>query len=468
MPLNDSFEQFQSPFSWRYGSPEMRRIWSEIYKRQLWRRLWVALAEAQIPAGFVTPAQVAELQAHVNDVDMAQSHAIEAEIHHDLMAEVRVFASQCPTAGGIIHLGATSMDIEDNADALRLCESLALIIEAMRKLLSTLAAQIETYADTPCMAYTHIQPAEITTVGYRLSQYAQDLLVDFGELQRTHADIRGKGFTGAVGTSASYQELMAGTPLMLEDFQQRVMQSAGIEAFAVSTQTYPRKQDWRVLTALAGVASSLYKFALDLRILQSPPFGEMAEPFGAKQVGSSAMPFKRNPINAEKICSLGRLVVSQVQVAWENASHSILERTLDDSANRRTMLPEAFLAVDEMIAVATRIIKNLRIDEATIARNLAVYGRFSAVERVLMALGKAGANRQEMHEVLREHSLVAWSAISQGAPNPLVDQLVGDERLSKYLPADTIRQLMDYSTYVGDAPLRAKQMAKQTLDVLVE
>lgn len=468
MLLNDSFEQFQSPFSWRYGSVEMRRIWSEVHKRQLWRRLWVALAEAQIPAGFVTPAQVAELQAHVNDVDMAQAHAIEAEIHHDLMAEVRVFAGQCPTAGGIIHLGATSMDIEDNADALRLRESLALILEAMRKLLSTLAAQIEAYADTPCMAYTHIQPAEITTVGYRLSQYTQDLLVDFGELQRAHADIRGKGFTGAVGTSASYQELMAGTPLMLEDFQQRVMQSAGIEAFAVSTQTYPRKQDWRVLTALAGIASSLYKFALDLRILQSPPFGEMAEPFGAKQVGSSAMPFKRNPINAEKICSLGRLVLSHVQVAWENASHSILERTLDDSANRRTMLPESFLAVDEMIAVATRIIENLRVDEATIARNLAVYGRFSAVERVLMALGKAGANRQEMHEVLREHSLVAWSAISKGLANPLVDRLASDERLLNYLPADAIRQLMDYSTYVGDAPLRAKRMAQQTLDALVE
>ncbi|GIK65898.1 MAG: adenylosuccinate lyase [Chloroflexota bacterium] len=468
MLLNDSFEQFQSPFSWRYGSVEMRRIWSEVHKRQLWRRLWVALAEAQIPAGFVTPAQVAELQAHVNDVDMAQAHAIEAEIHHDLMAEVRVFAGQCPTAGGIIHLGATSMDIEDNADALRLRESLALILEAMRKLLSTLAAQIEAYADTPCMAYTHIQPAEITTVGYRLSQYTQDLLVDFGELQRAHVDIRGKGFTGAVGTSASYQELMAGTPLMLEDFQQRVMQSAGIEAFAVSTQTYPRKQDWRVLTVLAGVASSLYKFALDLRILQSPPFGEMAEPFGAKQVGSSAMPFKRNPINAEKICSLGRLVLSQVQVAWENASHSILERTLDDSANRRTMLPESFLAVDEMIAVATRIIENLRVDEATIARNLAVYGRFSAVERVLMALGKAGANRQEMHEVLREHSLVAWSAISKGLANPLVDRLASDERLLNYLPADAIRQLMDYSTYVGDAPLRAKRMAQQTLDALVE
>ncbi len=446
----------------------MRRIWSEVYKRQLWRRLWVALAEAQIPADFVTPAQVAELRGHMDDIDMAQAHAIEAEIHHDLMAEVRVFANQCPTAGGIIHLGATSMDIEDNADALRLHESLALIIEAMRKLLSSLAAQMEAYADTPCMAYTHIQPAEITTVGYRLAQYAQDLLVDFGELQRVYADIRGKGFTGAVGTSASYQELMAGTPLMLGDFQQRVMQSVGLEAFPVSTQTYPRKQDWRVLTALAGIASSLYKFALDLRILQSPPFGEMAEPFGSKQVGSSAMPFKRNPINAEKICSLGRLVVSQVQVAWENASHSILERTLDDSANRRTMLPESFLAVDEMIAVATRIIKNLRVDEVAIARNLAFYGRFSAVERVLMALGKAGADRQVMHEVLREHSLAAWEAISQGAANPLVDQLAEDERLLKYLSADAIRDLMDYSTYVGDAPQRAKLMAKQTLDTIVE
>ncbi|RME09011.1 MAG: adenylosuccinate lyase, partial [Ardenticatenia bacterium] len=301
-----SHRTFISPFTWRYGSPEMRAIWSEVEKRRLWRRIWVALAEAQAAAGLVTAEQVADLRAHMDEIDIERAHEIEAEIHHDLMAEVRTFAEQCPVGGGIIHLGATSMDIEDNADALRIRRALDLLIERVRGLLTTLADLIEREADHVCMGFTHLQPAEPTTVGYRLANYAQDLLSDYELLQQVRASIRGKGFKGAVGTAASYAELLAGTGMTPREMERRVMEALGLEPFLIAHQTYPRRQDWLVLNALAGVAMTLYRLAFDVRLLQSPPFGEWREPFGKKQVGSSAMPFKRNPINAEKMDSIGR------------------------------------------------------------------------------------------------------------------------------------------------------------------
>ncbi|MCB0155336.1 MAG: adenylosuccinate lyase, partial [Anaerolineae bacterium] len=344
-------QTYLSPFTWRYGSEEMRRVWSEEHKRYLWRTLWVALAEAQQKLGLVEPAQVDDLRAHAADINVARAIEIEAEIHHDLMAEIKVFAEQCPVGGGIIHLGATSMDIEDNADALRLRESLEMIQAKLTTLLGVLAHQIETWAETPIIGFTHLQPAEPTTLGYRLAQYGFDLLTDYGELRTVCAGIRGKGFKGAVGTSASYHELLshlAGASGQAAQLEADIMAAINLEAFPVATQTYPRKQDWLVLNALAGLAGSLYKFAFDLRLLQAPALGEWAEPFGKKQVGSSAMPFKRNPINAENIDSLARYVAGLPRLAWDNAAHSLLERTLDDSANRRELFPTAFLAVDEI------------------------------------------------------------------------------------------------------------------------
>ncbi|MCA9911395.1 MAG: adenylosuccinate lyase, partial [Anaerolineae bacterium] len=284
-----------SPFTWRYGSEDMRRIWSEVHKRQLWRRIWVALAAAQAEAGLVTSAQVDDLRAHVGTIDIARADAIEAEIKHDLMAEIKTYAEQCPTGGGIIHLGATSTDIEDNADALRLRESLELIVERLQELLLTLADHIETHADHICMGWTHLQPAEPTTVGYRLAVYAQDLLADYEALVAARNGIRGKGFKGAVGTAASYAELLTGTNMTPADLEARVMAALNLKAFPVTTQTYPRRQDWLVVSALAGLALTIHKLAFDLRVLQMPPVGEWAEPFGTAQVGSSAMPFKRNP-----------------------------------------------------------------------------------------------------------------------------------------------------------------------------
>ncbi|HPB66096.1 MAG TPA: adenylosuccinate lyase, partial [Spirochaetales bacterium] len=394
---------YQSPFSWRYGSQSMRELWSDERKRRLWRSIWVSLARVESEYGLVTSAQVDELAAHAEELDVARSLEIEADIRHDLMAEVRAFAERCPTAGGVIHLGATSMDIEDNADALRLRDALGLVVGSLDRLLAALADKIDEYAGLPVMAFTHIQPAEPTTLGYRLAVWAQDLLDDRERIARERDAVRGKGFKGAVGSSASYAELVG--PENVGRFEERLAEELGLGFYPIATQTYTRKQDYAVVSALAGLGASLHKFALDLRILQSPPIGELSEPFGKHQVGSSAMPFKRNPINAEKIDSLARSLSVMPQVAWQNAAQSILERTLDDSANRRSMLPEAFLICDEILATATRIVTGLVVSEEAIGRTMAAYGPFAATERVLMAMGKAGADRQEGHERLRRHAL---------------------------------------------------------------
>lgn len=438
----------------------MRAIWSETHKRLLWRRIWVALAEAQSQFGLVTAEQVADLRAHAEQIDIERALQIEAEIKHDLMAEVKAFAEQCPIGGGIIHLGATSMDIEDNADALRVRESLDRILAATQALLASFAVKINEFADTPTMAFTHLQPAEPTTIGYRLAQYAQDLLLDLDELSHVRRGLKGKGFKGAVGTSASYIELL-GSAQRRDELETRVMVALNLPAFDAATQTYPRKQDWLVLNALAGLAQTLNKFAFDLRVLQSPPIGEWSEPFGVKQVGSSAMPFKRNPINAEKIDSLARYLAQLPRVAWDDAAFSLLERTLDDSANRRVILPEAMLCADELLMTAKKLIDGLKIDRSGVDRNFATYAPFAATERLLMALVKAGADRQVMHEVIREHALAAWAAVNAGQANPLIGSLGADRTIGRWLDAATVRSLLDARAYVGDAPQRARQIEQR-------
>ncbi|MEK6222015.1 MAG: adenylosuccinate lyase [Chloroflexota bacterium] len=452
------FDYYQSPFSWRYGSSAMRAVWSESQKRRLWRKMWVALAEVQSEYQIVMPEQLADLKAHAEEIDVPRALEIEAEIHHDLMAEIKTFAEQAKIGGGVLHLGATSMDIEDNAEALRIRESLVLIIEQLKTVLSQFSEKIIQWSDLPIIAQTHIQPAEPSTLGYRLAQYAQDLLADFEAITQQHAALKGKGFKGAVGTGASYSELIGVENL--PKFETRLSEILDLPFYPVTSQTYPRKQEYQVINSLAGLGASVYKFAFDMRILQSPPFGELSEGFKKKQVGSSAMPFKRNPIQAEKINSLGRYLAQLPRVAWDNAAHSLLERTLDDSANRRSMLPEAFLICDELLKVTGNILKTLVINEAGIQKNLRTYGPFAATERVLMALGKKGADRQEMHERIREHSLAAWEAMQQVENNPLVDMMQNDEAFTSLLSEDEITKLMNADAYVGDAPQRAVELAK--------
>ena len=436
----------------------MRRIWSEENKRRLWRRLWVALAEVESEYGLVTPEQIADLRAYLDDVDVSRALAIEREIHHDLMAELKVFAEQALEGGRILHLGATSMDIKDNAEVLRMRQALDLVLEQLGDVLLAFAGLIETWAETPIIAYTHLQPAEPSTLGYRLAIYAQDLLMDWQAIKAARSGLRGKGFKGAVGTGAAFGELIGIE--RLAEFEERLSKRLDLPFFSIATQVYPRKQDYQALSALAGLGASLYKFAFDLRILQAPPIGELSEPFGERQVGSSAMPFKRNPEKAEKIDSLARLLAGMPRVAWDNAAHSLLERTLDDSANSRTTLPEAFLIADELLRQTQYILDDLRVDEEAIRRNLAIYGPFAALERVLMALGKAGADRQEMHERLRLHAMGAWQMIQRGESNPLARLVNDDEELLNYLSPEELSGLMDASHHVGDAPQRALALAK--------
>jgi len=457
--MSYDFETYLSPFTWRYGSAEMRRLWSEAFKRRLWRRIWVALVEVQAEFGLIKPEQVDELRKHEESLDMPRSLKIEAEIHHDLMAELQVFTEQSGEAGGVLHLGATSVDIEDNADALRIKASLDLVLNNLRQLLESFCEQIERWASTPVMAFTHLQPAEPTTLGYRLAGYTQDLYADWQNLKQTREKLRGKGFKGAVGSRASYAELIGSENL--EEFERRLSERLKLDFYPVTTQTYPRRQEYQLLNALAGLGAALYKFAFDLRLLQSPLAGEMSEPFGVHQVGSSAMPFKRNPINAEKIDSLARALAQMPRIAWDNAAHSLLERTLDDSANRRSLLAEAFLITDEMLRVVNRIVRGLQVDEKAIQRNLERYGPFAATERLLMALGKRGADRQRMYARLREHAMAAWQAVGDGRANPLLELVEADSIFLQYLGEEQIKTCMQADHYTGDSSQRATRLAAE-------
>jgi adenylosuccinate lyase len=462
--MSDAYETYQSPFTWRYGSQEMRRIWSEAHKRRLWRKIWVALAEVQASYGLVKPEQVADLRAHMDQVDVTRALQVEAEIRHDLMAELKVFAEQAAIGGGALHLGATSTDIEDNADVLRMRQSLKLILEKLRRFLLLFAAQITTWADVPLIAMTHLQPAEPSTLGYRLAQYAQDLFQDWRLLDERVKTLKGKGFKGAVGTGAAYAELLG--EARLEAFEAQLSQRLELDFYPITTQVYPRRQDLQLASELAGMGATLYKFAFDLRFLQSPNSGELGEPFAEQQVGSSAMPFKRNPIQAEKIDSLARELAQMPRLAWDNAAHSLLERTLDDSANRRSWLPEAFLICDELLSVASHILEDLQVDATAIERNLNRYGPLAAVERVLMALGKAGADRQEMHARLRRHTLETRAQVQAGQAQVLVDRILQDGEFLQYLSRQELGDLVDFRGYVGAAPRWSLRLADELRSAL--
>jgi len=462
--MSNTYEYYQSPFSWRYASQEMRSIWSEVQKRKLWRLIWVKLAQVQAEFGLFSADLVKELEEQSTSIDMDAALQLEAQIHHDLMAELKTFAVGCPNAGGVLHMGATSMDIEDNADAIRIKQSLDEVLIKLKKLLLVFAEQIENNLDVPIIAFTHLQPAEPSLLGYRLAFSAQDLLEDWHQLNQIKENIRGKGFKGAVGTGAAYGDLLGLENL--DSFEQRLSEVLDLKFFPIAHQTYPRKQDITVLNALASLGATLAKLAFDLRILQSPPIGEISEPFGKHQVGSSAMPFKRNPINAEKIDSLARQLSVYPQIAWQNAANSLLERTLDDSANRRTILPEAFLITDEILQVSIRLIQQMNINHAAIQRNLDTYAPFAMTERIMMLAGKRGADRQEIHELLRQHALTAWQSVQSGDKNPLLSNLVMDQNLTQWISSEEIQQLADINSYTGFARQRAVSLVLEIRKVV--
>lgn len=459
--MKTNFETYLSPFTWRYGSEEMRQIFSEENKYKIWRKIWVALARAEYKAGLVSKEELEDLEKNQENIDIQAILENEKKTRHDVVAAIREFTSKASVGGGKIHLGATSMDIVDNTDAIRIKEGLEIIEKKLISLLTVFTQKIEKYSELPCIGYTHLQPAEPTTVGYRLSVYAQDLLTDYGLLQFVKSQIKGKGMKGAVGTAAGYTSVLEGKSINAQDLEKEVMTQLGIDAVLISTQVYPRKFDYLALSVLSSIASSLSKFAADLRILQSPTIGEWSEPFAQDQVGSSAMPFKKNPINSEKICSLARFVLALPSISLENASMSYLERTLDDSANKRIIIPEAFLAVDEILQTAGKIINGLIINEKKIAFNLSQYAPFAATEAILVEAVKNGANRQEMHETLKNISLKAWKDVQEEETNPMANLLTESAEIKKYVSKEKIYVLLDVSKHVGNAPQRAKQLLNE-------
>ena len=453
------FKNYTSVFSWRYGSEQMRVIWSEENKYRIWRKIWVELARAQSKLGLVSKEELQDLEKHQEDLDIERIWEIEKDTRHDVVAAIKEFAEKAKVGGGKIHLGATSMDISDNAETIRISEALSIVENELVNLLKSFGKKIEKYADFVCMGYTHLQPAEPTTLGYRFAIYAQDLLMDLELLEFVKKNLKAKGMKGAVGTSASYIKLL--DEEKAKEMELGVLGSLGIEAFEITNQTSPRKIEVWLGDLFSSIAQSLSKFAFDLRIMQSPVFGEWQEPFGKSQVGSSAMPFKKNPIKSEQICSLARLVVSLSRIPWDNASNMLLERTLDDSANRRIALPEMFLALDEMLTSTTNIVLGLTVNDKRITKNLDTYWPFSASEGIIIKTVKKGADRQQMHEVLREISMKAWEALQKGEINPIEDLLESNSEVGKYLSSTEILELLDAKNHTGNASLKALELVKR-------
>jgi len=457
------YDSYLSPFTWRYGSEEMRTLFSETQRRATWRKVWLSLAEAEAGLGLISGKELEGIRksSGAERVDIAKAHEIEKRIKHDLMAELRVFADQAKEGGGKLHLGATSMDIEDNADVMIIAKGLDLILGRLVGCLDAAAARVKQHKGLVCMGWTHLQPAEPTTMGYRFANYAQDVVIDIKLIETLRKDfLKGKGVKGAVGTSASYTKLL-GSAAKAKRLEADVMSGLGLGYFDVATQTYPRKIDYLVLAALASVAASCAKVGLDLRVLQSPTFGELSEPIEEAQVGSSAMPFKRNPVTSERMCSLARVVSVMPLIAFMNASSSILERTLDDSAARRIAIPEAFLAVDECLAIYERLMRGVRVYPAMIKKNLERFGAFAGTEAVMMELAAKGEDRQAVHELIRVKSFKAWESVMKGEPNPLERLLSEDKVVSSKLTRKRLKLLLDPSTHTGDAELACEEFLKK-------
>ncbi len=438
--------RYESPLGSRYASDEMQRLFSPDMRYSTWRRLWVSLARAEHALGLpVTTEQVDELAAHVDDIDYEAVAAREKLVRHDVMAHVYAYGLVCPKAAGIIHLGATSCYVTDNADLIILRDALTSIKNSIYAVLSALSTFADKTKAIPTVGYTHFQPAQPVTIGRRACLWMQELFLDLEEIDDTLNAIRFLGSRGATGTEASFVSLFNGDTAKIDELNHMIATDFGFERiYDVSGQTYPRKFDSRVLNALSSVAQSAYRFGDDIRLLQHD--GILSEPFESKQIGSSAMAYKQNPMRSERICSLSRFVMSTSLNAAMTASTQWLERTLDDSANRRIALPEAFLATDAVLRLMANVAGGLVVHEAANARILGDALPFLATENLLMAAVKKGGDRQLLHEIIRKHSLAAKEQTAQGKPNDLAERLIDDpdfplERADVLFELDPVRHI---------------------------
>ena len=458
-----SKDHYESPLASRYASEYMLHLFSPDTKFQTWRKLWVELARAEHELGLpVTAAQVEELSAHISDIDYDCAAKREKEVRHDVMAHVYAYGQAAPSAAGIIHLGATSCYVTDNADLVIYRDGLNYLRGELCAVLRNLGKFAETYKAMPTLGYTHYQPAQLVTVGKRATLWMQDLLADLEELDFVVDNMKFLGCRGTTGTEASFLDLFEGDGAKIDEMNRRIAAAFGFDkCFAVCGQTYPRKFDSRVLNVLSSIAQSCYRFANDLRLLQHDR--QLEEPFEKNQIGSSAMPYKRNPMRSERICSLSRYLMADAMNASMTASVQWLERTLDDSANRRISLPEGFLCADAILRLMTNVTDGLHVNEKIVDRTVREYLPFISTENLMMEAVKRGGDRQELHEIIRENSMAATAKMKQGEPCDLMERLT-KEPAFKMTPAE-IEAILDPKLYIGRCPAQVDAFLAQARPV---
>ena len=459
-------DRYSSPLSERYASAAMLELWSAQTRHGLWRRLWLALAESERALGVDIPASaITEMRAHLDDIDFTSVAVYEKRFRHDVMAHIHAFGDAAPAARGVIHLGATSAFVTDNGDLIQMRRGMELLRTRALNVLATLAQFARTWRAEPALGYTHLQPAQLVTVGKRATLWMQDLVLDIAELDNRIAHLPMRGVKGTTGTQASFLEIFRGDHAKVRELDRLVTRAMGFESsIPVSGQTYTRKLDATVLSAVSGLAASAAKFAGDLRMLQS--FGEIEEPFEKEQIGSSAMAYKRNPMRCERINSLARFVLSLESNANQTHSVQYFERTLDDSANRRITIPEAFLAADAILILWENVAAGLEVHPARIQARIADELPFMATESLIVRAVEHGGDRQQAHEVIRRHSVEAARAMKDaGVPNDLFRRLAADKEFG--VPMDDLVSAANPMRFVGRAPEQVDDFLAEVVDPIL-
>lgn len=462
-----SNDVYLNPLTDRYAGKEMSYIWSPQFKHSTWRRLWLELARCEKRLGLaITDAQIEQMAAHLDDIDFDRVAAKEKELRHDVMSHIHVFGELCPDAMPIIHLGATSCFVTDNTELIQMREGMKIIRGKLLKLMAQLADFCEREKGRPTLGFTHFQPAQLTTVGKRFSLYLQDFMLDFERLEREIGELRFRSVKGTTGTQASFLELFDGDHEKCRQLERDVAAGMGFDrVVAVSGQTYTRKLDYFVLTVLSGIAQSASKMATDIRLLAN--LREVEEPFGSKQIGSSAMAYKRNPMRSERVCSLSRYIMNLPGNAAATEANQWFERTLDDSANRRIVLPEAFLATDIVLSLLINITDGLQLWPKVIEKRVRAELPFMATENLLMEAVKHGGNRQELHEVIRRHSMAAVRRVKEeGAENDLLERLKSDSAFACI--REQFDSLVNPRAFVGRAPEQVEEFLTGSIRPLLE
>ena len=453
-------DRYESPLSSRYASEYMLQLFSQDTRIRTWRKLWVSLARAEHALGLnITEEQVAELEAHLDEIDYAVAAAREKEVRHDVMAHVYAYGKVAPSAAGIIHLGATSCYVTDNADIVIYRDGLRYLRGELLKVVANLRDFADAYKAVPTLGYTHYQPAQLVTVGKRATLWMQDLLADLEELDFVIANMKFLGCRGTTGTEASFLDLFDGDTARIDEMNRMISHDFGFEkCFSVCGQTYPRKLDSRILNVLSAIAQSCYRMANDIRLLQHDR--QVEEPFEKNQIGSSAMAYKRNPMRCERICSLSRYLMADAMNAPMTASTQWLERTLDDSANRRISLPEGFLCCDAVLRLAQNVTDGLRVNEKIVERTVREYLPFIATENLMMEAVKRGGDRQQLHEIIRRCSMEATARMKNGESCDLLERLAKEKEFT--LSQEEMESLLTPSAYIGRCPEQVERFLRET------